>query len=181
MASAYECLSDPEKRKIYDVSGEEGVRSHEGGGGGPNMDDIFNQFFGGGGGGHFHDPFGHHRGHREEHFEPLFENSDVIELNLQTVFKFYRRQEIWTILFYDISKEDSREVKDEYKKLAEKMFGILKVGAINCKDEEELCEEFGVYNYPEIRTFTESGSDDGETFKGKKMWKSISNAAAAKM
>jgi DnaJ-class molecular chaperone len=42
-------LSDPEKRKIYDVSGEEGVKQNEQGGGrGPhmNMDDIFSQFFG---------------------------------------------------------------------------------------------------------------------------------------
>lgn len=61
------------------------------------------------------------------------------------------------------------------------MFGILKVGAIDCHEEEELCEEFSVYNHPEIKIFTENIHDDGETFKGKKIWKSISNAAAGKM
>jgi DnaJ family protein A protein 2 len=46
---AYEVLSDPEKRKIYDQYGEEGLK--EGGGGGVDPSDIFSQFFGGGFGG----------------------------------------------------------------------------------------------------------------------------------
>lgn len=94
------------------------------------------------------------------------------------MFKFYRRSEIWTILFYDKSKKESQDLKEEYTTLAEKMYGILQVGAIDCHEDEELCEEFGVYNTPEIKIFTENASDDGETFKGKKIWKSISSAAS---
>ncbi|PKY04881.1 DnaJ-domain-containing protein [Aspergillus campestris IBT 28561] len=49
MSHAYEILSDPEKRSIYDQYGEEGL---EGGGmgGGMGAEDLFAQFFGGGGG-----------------------------------------------------------------------------------------------------------------------------------
>eukprot|EP01027_Heterolobosea_sp_BB2_P013230 GEZU01019091.1.p1 GENE.GEZU01019091.1~~GEZU01019091.1.p1 ORF type:complete len:282 (+),score=93.20 GEZU01019091.1:153-998(+) len=48
ISHAYEVLSDPEKRQIYDKYGEEGLQ-----GGGMNFhsaEDIFSQFFGGGGG-----------------------------------------------------------------------------------------------------------------------------------
>jgi len=46
ISTAYEALSDPEKREVYDKYGEEGLR--EGGGPGFSPDDIFSQFFGGG-------------------------------------------------------------------------------------------------------------------------------------
>jgi thioredoxin-like negative regulator of GroEL len=85
----------------------------------------------------------------------------VEKLNLQTVFQFYRRKEIWIILYYDVSKKESQDLKDEYKLLAEKMFGIIKVGAIDCHAEEELCEEFSVYDTPKIKIFTENAHDDG--------------------
>ncbi|KAI6207806.1 hypothetical protein M3Y96_00047800 [Aphelenchoides besseyi] len=50
ISQAYEVLSDPKKREIYDRHGEDGIK--EGGGGGMhNPMDIFDMFFGGGGGG----------------------------------------------------------------------------------------------------------------------------------
>lgn len=51
------------------------------------------------------------------------------------------------------------------------MFGIIKVGAIDCRDEEELCEEFSVYSTPTIKIFTENANDDGDIFNGKMEWK----------
>ena len=51
IAQAYDVLSDPEKRKLYDQFGEDAVTGNgaRGGGGGFGSDpfDIFNQFFGG--------------------------------------------------------------------------------------------------------------------------------------
>jgi DnaJ family protein A protein 2 len=49
LAQAYEVLSDPEKREIYDQYGEEALKEGMGGGGGGhNPFDIFESFFGGG-------------------------------------------------------------------------------------------------------------------------------------
>lgn len=113
--------------------------------------------------------------------EDLFENSDVIKLNLNQIFQFYRRREIWTILFYKPGDEQSKRLKDEYRTLAEKMYGILKVGAVDCSEDEELCEEFSVYSVPTLMIYSESFSDDGEKYTGEMNWKSISNKATRMM
>ncbi|KAI6669741.1 hypothetical protein NL676_004626 [Syzygium grande] len=51
LAQAYEVLSDPEKREIYDQYGEDALKEGMGGGGGGHDPfDIFSSFFGGGSG-----------------------------------------------------------------------------------------------------------------------------------
>ena len=43
-AAAYEVLTDPEKRRVYDRYGEEGLKQMgQGGGGGGSAQDIFSQ------------------------------------------------------------------------------------------------------------------------------------------
>ncbi|KAL9014144.1 MAG: hypothetical protein Q9173_001200 [Seirophora scorigena] len=49
ISHAYEVLSDPQKRQVYDQYGEEGLEQG-GAGGGMAAEDLFAQFFGGGGG-----------------------------------------------------------------------------------------------------------------------------------
>mmetsp|Transcript_14851 Transcript_14851/g.10750 ORF Transcript_14851/g.10750 Transcript_14851/m.10750 type:complete len:105 (+) Transcript_14851:639-953(+) len=61
------------------------------------------------------------------------------------------------------------------------MYGIIKIGAIDCEQDEELCEEFTVYSVPKILVFSESFGDEGEEFTGKKDWKTISSFATRKM
>ncbi|KAF7586343.1 Type I HSP40 co-chaperone [Aspergillus hancockii] len=48
LSRAYETLSDPQKRSMYDQLGEEGLENG-GGAGGMGAEDLFAQFFGGGG------------------------------------------------------------------------------------------------------------------------------------
>src|SRR4249920_2382253 len=63
LARAYEVLSDPQQRAIYDQYGEAGLAGAGGGGTGDTifgtggLGDLFDAFFGGGGG-----PFGGQRG-----------------------------------------------------------------------------------------------------------------------
>ncbi|KAK5017234.1 hypothetical protein BJ546DRAFT_465252 [Cryomyces antarcticus] len=50
LSKAYEVLSDPQKRQVYDQYGEQGLEQGGAGGGGMAAEDLFAQFFGGGGG-----------------------------------------------------------------------------------------------------------------------------------
>jgi DnaJ family protein A protein 2 len=50
ISHAYEILSDPQKRQVYDQYGEAGLEGGAGGGGGMAAEDLFAQFFGGGSG-----------------------------------------------------------------------------------------------------------------------------------
>ncbi|CAL9758448.1 unnamed protein product [Musa acuminata subsp. burmannicoides] len=68
LAQAYEVLSDPEKREIYDQYGEDALKEGMGGGGGHNPFDIFESFFGG-------NPFG---GMFLAMFAPPLSTSDVL-------------------------------------------------------------------------------------------------------
>lgn len=47
LAQAYEVLSDPEKREIYDQYGEDALKEGMGAGPGHDPFDIFSSFFGG--------------------------------------------------------------------------------------------------------------------------------------
>ena len=62
VSEAYDALSDPEMRKVYDQYGHEGVKQRQQGGGYQQHDpfDIFSRFFGGGG--HFGNQPGQRRG-----------------------------------------------------------------------------------------------------------------------
>lgn len=70
---------------------------------------------------------------------------------------------------------------DEYKKLAEKLYGIIKVGAIDCINEEELCEEFGIFEHNLIVIFNENYSDEGTRYRGEMKVDKIANAAVKDM
>ena len=171
IANAYEVLSDEEKRKVYDRHGEEGVQEHEQrkGQGQGSGEDLFSQFFGGGGGGGFHQHF--HQQEEEEGQSP-FSTSDVIHIKMENLSRLYRRQEIWFVFFYKKENEEKQFI-ELAKTFAEKSYGIFKVAAVNCKWDEEICDEFSVRETPLIMYFLENIGKEEEIYRGNKRWEDI--------
>jgi curved DNA-binding protein CbpA len=194
IANAYETLTDAEKRKVYDKFGEEGVQEHEQrqgsghghghGHGGMGFEEVFKQFFGGGGGFHHNSHFGqnhHHHSQEEEEEGPSpFATSDVIHIKMDSLSRLYRRQEIWFMFFYKRENEDKSFI-ELAKTLAEKSYGIFKVGAVNCKWDEEICEEFSVRDTPLIMYFPENTGKEEETYRGQKTWEALFNFGSKNM
>lgn len=96
---------------------------------------------------------------------------------MDTLSKLYSRHEIWFVLFF---KSNDKEMLELFKTLSDKTYGIFKVGAVNCKTEEEICEEYSVRDTPKILYFPEN-SDDYETYNGPKIWEKIYKFGAVRM
>eukprot|EP00359_Climacostomum_virens_P009695 CAMPEP_0204916780 /NCGR_PEP_ID=MMETSP1397-20131031/14513_1 /ASSEMBLY_ACC=CAM_ASM_000891 /TAXON_ID=49980 /ORGANISM="Climacostomum Climacostomum virens, Strain Stock W-24" /LENGTH=487 /DNA_ID=CAMNT_0052089415 /DNA_START=173 /DNA_END=1633 /DNA_ORIENTATION=+ len=190
IANAYDTLSDPEKRKIYDQYGEEGVKQN-GQQQQQNMrhNDMFNRFFGQNGNFHFNfnqgggsggDQFFHHQQQKPQ-YESLYKNTDVIELSFSSLNTLFRRTQIWMVNFYHPGCKHCVEMKDEWASLADKMYGIFKVAAVRCDEEEELCEEYGVTSYPTIIYFPENTAQTHQVYTGKKTYQDLADFAVNRM
>lgn len=65
--------------------------------------------------------------------------------------------------------------------MSEKLYGIVWVAAVDCDEDDEICEEFQVYEVPRILVFTENFKDDGEKYTDKFEWKKLYTFATKKM
>lgn len=186
IANAYEVLNDDKMRKIYDQYGEEGVKQSQAtngqgggfggfhfnfGGGGGNFEDIFSQFFGGGRGG-FHFSTGGRGGEDEGPEKDFFDNTDVVTLKMNNLSKILSRRKIWYVYFFRSKDEGFKEYMETFKDIASKTYGIFEFGAVNCRDDEEICDEYSVHSTPKLFYFPDSGKDE-EEYTGKLEFQSI--------
>lgn len=95
ISHAYEILNNPDKRKIYDEYGEEGLNNRGGGGFSSNPFDIFNDLFGGGGGGNPFESFFGGGGGRPRNPNAPMRGADLrynLEITLQEAFSGINRK-----------------------------------------------------------------------------------------
>lgn len=170
VSTAYEVLSDPEKRKIYDKEGEEGLK--EGHQSSEQAKAMFRQFFG-------REPDGNVRivnqGGRMmfmEEGEPgpkenIYDNTNVTELTSEVYKPFVNeRDEPWLVMFYKPNDDESVEVKKEYSAIGTTFKEFLKVGAVNCRQQRSVCSESSIDSFPALRWFPEDKNLAPEVFEG---------------
>eukprot|EP00931_Biecheleriopsis_adriatica_P037979 TRINITY_DN21788_c0_g1_i1.p1 TRINITY_DN21788_c0_g1~~TRINITY_DN21788_c0_g1_i1.p1 ORF type:complete len:513 (-),score=116.23 TRINITY_DN21788_c0_g1_i1:106-1644(-) len=186
ISTAYEVLSDEEKRKVYDKHGEEGLK--EGHQSDEQARQMFRQFFG-------REPDGNVRivnrgGHMTfvEEGEPgpkedIYGNTNVTELTSDVYnSQVNDRIEPWLVQFYKPNDDDSREMKEEYIKFADTFKDFLNVGAVNCRQQRDVCSKASINSFPAFRWFGESKDTAPEVFdEGTPSAKSLGKWASALM
>ncbi|XP_058825857.1 protein disulfide-isomerase A6 homolog [Topomyia yanbarensis] len=89
-----------------------------------------------------------------------------------------KSDEVWVVEFYAPFCGHCRNLVPEYKKAASALKGIIKVGGINCEEEQGLCGQHGVQGYPTIKIFGANKRSPVD-YKGQRTAKDIAEGALA--
>eukprot|EP00798_Chlamydomonas_sp_ICE-L_P030395 gene30395-35402_t len=139
VATAYETLSDAEKRELYDRYGEDGLKEggpgggrggggfHGGGGGGGDPFNMFNSFFnGGGGGGQQHFEFNFGGGQQQQQRQPpppsdFYENDPHVQKLDRDNFPDAKDKRVWLLEFYTPRYGHCQTLAPKFKQVAKSL------------------------------------------------------------
>ncbi|KAI3379249.1 hypothetical protein SNEBB_008379 [Seison nebaliae] len=139
---AYEILKDDELRKKYDMYGKEGLKddAHNRGNNYQTWD-FYNSKFG------IYDDDEDIVTLTRADFEAAVKNSDTI----------------WFINYYSAHCGHCHELAPFWRELAAAVEGVVRIGAVNCLDDNPLCNQEGIEMYPSLIMYPSKQFYKGET------------------
>lgn len=81
-------------------------------------------------------------------------NSPVFQLDSSNFDKLVVKDEgLWLVEFYAPWCGHCKALTPEYLKVAEKLKGLIKIGAVDADQEKDLAQRFSIKGYPTIKIF----------------------------
>lgn len=137
ISKAYETLKDEEKRKRYDRFGEEDDEQQQ-----QQRQRGYQSW------NYYHDDFG------------LYDDDpEIITLD----YNDFRRSvkdaySFWFINYYSPQCSHCHDLAPTWRRLAHKLEGIVRIGAVNCQDDFMLCRQQNIRGYPSLIFYNPNGA-----------------------
>ncbi|XP_071370047.1 dnaJ homolog subfamily C member 10 [Centroberyx affinis] len=122
---AYEVLKDEDLRKKYDKYGEKGLDDQQGG---------------------RYESWNYYR----YDFGIYDDDLEVITLDRGDFEAAVNSGEIWFINFYFPRCSHCHQLAPTWREVAKEMDGVIRIGAVNCGDNNRLCRSKGITSYPSL-------------------------------
>ncbi|KAI4502464.1 hypothetical protein M0802_002376 [Mischocyttarus mexicanus] len=149
LTTAYEVLKDPESRKRYDLYGEEGF---------DNINTKTNY---------------HSWNYYKYNFGLYDDNPQVVTLNRNDYFEnVFNSEKMWLVNFYSSMCNFCHHLAPIWRKLAVEYEGVINVGAVNCEDDFQLCQQIGITGYPSL-LYIAKNSTSGSQYTGERTYDEI--------
>ena len=109
-----------------------------------------------------------------------FKNTKITNLKMQNLSSLLSRKNIWFVYFYKQGDQNYEQYVKTMIEFGDKAQGLFNGGAVNCIEDEEICDEFDVSHTPSIVFFGEN-EKDYNNYKGKIDFNSLFSYATKRM
>ncbi|EKX38962.1 hypothetical protein GUITHDRAFT_165054 [Guillardia theta CCMP2712] len=86
----------------------------------------------------------------------------------------------WLVEFYAPWCGHCKQLAPQYEKVAKNLHGLIKVGAVNCDEDKQLCGKFGVRGFPTLKVFPVEKTYNPYTRKSAKLPSDYNGPRSAK-
>ncbi|XP_015260681.1 PREDICTED: dnaJ homolog subfamily C member 10-like isoform X1 [Cyprinodon variegatus] len=125
---AYEVLKDEDLRKKYDKYGEKGLDEQQGG---------------------RYESWNYYR----YDFGIYDDDLEIITLDSGDFEAAVNSGEIWFVNFYSPRCSHCHQLAPTWREFAKEMDGVIRIGAVNCGDNNHLCRRKGINSYPSLYVY----------------------------